>query len=308
MHLRQVDTPLLDIQKKLDVNDEQVEQLREAIEREEEILYERKTDSQIQKQIKELSAKAGAVGVPLTALYFSGSVVGLSASGITSGLAALGFGGLLGFSSMVTGVGAIVIGGVATYKGLKHITGMKELEDNTQRELMLQNILKNSHKSLNYLIEDVNYIAKRLADELEKSEQVSTMINKLKRQLGMVSQGADKLSSDIDYADKEAIIAKLPSKLDRSRFDELTSKATLQKFRDFIYKAYPEKLTEENNRSKIVYMLDTELTSEELEKARQILDKIGYFDIRSSSVATAKSKAKDMKQKFASRFKRHQGA
>ena len=56
----------------------------------ENILNERKNDSDIVKSMKEIGAKAGAVGVPLAAVYFSGSVIGMSAAGLTSGLATLG--------------------------------------------------------------------------------------------------------------------------------------------------------------------------------------------------------------------------
>ena len=76
------------------------------------ILNKRKNDSQIAKSFKDIAAKAGAVGVPLAAIYFSGSVVGFSAAGITSGLATMGLGGLLGFSGMVTGIGTVVLIGV----------------------------------------------------------------------------------------------------------------------------------------------------------------------------------------------------
>src|SRR5207237_5135809 len=38
----------------------------------------------------ELAKRLAAVGIPLSALYFSGSVIGFSAVGITSGLASIG--------------------------------------------------------------------------------------------------------------------------------------------------------------------------------------------------------------------------
>ena len=112
-------------------------------------------------------AKAGAVGVPIAAVYFSGSVVGLSAAGITSGLATLGMGGVLGFSSMVTGIGAAVLIGVVAYNGIKKVTGAKDLENNKQRELMIQTVIKNLQKTINYLIEDVNYISSELMQAIE---------------------------------------------------------------------------------------------------------------------------------------------
>lgn len=55
-----------------------------------------------------------AVGVPLGAVAVSGSVFGLSAAGMTSGLAALG----LGFG-MASGIGAVAVIGIGTYAGVK---------------------------------------------------------------------------------------------------------------------------------------------------------------------------------------------
>jgi hypothetical protein len=60
------------------------------------------------------AAGLAAVGVPLTAVYVSGSVIGLKAAGITSGLAALGLG--LG---MATGLGVVALLGAGVYFGVR---------------------------------------------------------------------------------------------------------------------------------------------------------------------------------------------
>ncbi|NLY45370.1 MAG: hypothetical protein GX053_05210, partial [Tissierella sp.] len=96
---------ILILQNLLEIDDQQMETINEAIINDEEILKMRKNDSEIEKAMKDIASKAAAVGVPLAAIYLSGSVVGVSAAGITSGLAALGMKGLLGFSSMFTGIG-----------------------------------------------------------------------------------------------------------------------------------------------------------------------------------------------------------
>ncbi len=69
--------------------------------------------------LKELSSRAASVGVPLSALYFAGSVVGFSAVGITSGLATLGSASglaLLGLNPMTAGIAALIIAGVSVKK------------------------------------------------------------------------------------------------------------------------------------------------------------------------------------------------
>ena len=89
---------------------EQIMKLADKIiEHEEAMIKGDMTASELEKGMKDIVAVAAATSVPVTALFFSGSVVGLSAAGITSGLAALGLGGVLGLSAMVTGIGAVVV-------------------------------------------------------------------------------------------------------------------------------------------------------------------------------------------------------
>ena len=64
----------------------------------------------------DVAATLVATGVPIGAVAVSGSVFGLSAAGITSGLAALGLG--LG---MVPGIGAAVGIGIGTYLGVRWV-------------------------------------------------------------------------------------------------------------------------------------------------------------------------------------------
>lgn len=73
-------------------------------------------DSYAAAAVKQAAAGLSAVGVPIAAVYFSGSVIGLSAAGITSGLAALGLG--LG---MVPGIGMAIIIGTGIYMGVTYL-------------------------------------------------------------------------------------------------------------------------------------------------------------------------------------------
>ena len=75
--------------------------------------------------MKELTAQAAAVGLPIAALNFAG-IAGFSAAGITSGLAALGSASGLAaavpfLNPMTAGVGALVLGGVAVKKGADYL-------------------------------------------------------------------------------------------------------------------------------------------------------------------------------------------
>ncbi len=84
---------------------------------------------------------AAAAGIPLLAVGLSGSVAGLSAAGMTSGLAALGMGGL-GLSAMATGIGAVAVLGVGTFAaakwGIDRVT--RRTEDRPDSRVYLSNI------------------------------------------------------------------------------------------------------------------------------------------------------------------------
>lgn len=275
---------------KLQVKYEQVEVINEAIINDEDIITKRKNDSEIEKGIKDLASKVGAVGVPLAAIYLSGSVVGVSAAGISSGLATLGLGGLLGFSSMFTGIGVAVLVGVGTYKGLRKITGIGDIENNKQRELMLQAIIINSQKSLNYLIEDVNEITRRLTEEISKGLQTKFKIEELTMILSMLSGGAQITSDRISYAEKEKIIANLPITLDEVRLKELTNTAKKTKLYDTVMSCYR---LEEKSNEKVEYKLDDSCTIDELSNLINIFETIEYNKLANASIASIKGSTKN---------------
>ncbi|WP_195945404.1 hypothetical protein [Paraclostridium bifermentans] len=284
------------IKDKLKIKDEEIDLMLDAIKNDEDIIKLRMNDSQIIKSFKELISKAGAIGVPMAAIYFSGSIVGLSAAGITSGLAALGMGGILGFSSMATGIGSLVVLGVFTYKGIKKATGINEIENNKQRELMLQAIIRNSQQALNYLIEDVNEITQQLISALEKEEMNSKKVKKLSLMIEMLSKGAKSTTNKINYAELEIIISKVPKTLDLVRLEELTNEPTKLKLREYVLNCYQEReLILNNEESKYEYVLKNELVINELEELSSIFNGIGYNNVKDAALASAKGFAKSIK-------------
>lgn len=78
------------------VSDDEIDLIIKAIDSDRKILNDDLTDDQITSMLKDVSAKAAAIGAPIAAIYLSGSVIGMSAAGITSGLSALGLGGAFG--------------------------------------------------------------------------------------------------------------------------------------------------------------------------------------------------------------------
>lgn len=141
------------------------------------------TAGELEKAAKEIVSVATAIGVPIVAIFFSGSVVGLSAAGITSGLAALGLGGLLGFSAMITGIGVLVFVGMLAYLGVRWVTGGKERELKKKHEHMVQEILKQHQRAIEALVEDISRTAVKLAEYVSKSDRNEERLIRLTEEL-----------------------------------------------------------------------------------------------------------------------------
>ena len=170
----------------LKVNNEQLAFLEETCVQDRKILEGKISDGQIVQIAKELAAKSTGVGVPITAVYLSGSVTGLSAAGITSGLATLGLGGVLGLSAMVTGVGTAVVGGVVIYRGTRWLMGRKGRIKSVRRELMLQEVLRMHQKAIANLAEDIAYFGDRLVELTRDVERNQLVIEKLAREMTLL--------------------------------------------------------------------------------------------------------------------------
>lgn len=175
------------------IENAQIEVIEQGIINDEKIMRGEVKDNQIIKNAKDLSAKAAAVGMPIAAIYMSGSVVGLSAAGLTSGLAALGLGGVLGLSSMVTGIGVVVLGGIGVYKGVQWLTGGNERSKTQKREFFIQEIIKNNQKTINNLAEDVNYYAEKVVEVALEQDINKERLNKLGKELSVFTQALKRL-------------------------------------------------------------------------------------------------------------------
>lgn len=152
----------------LGIGEEQLAVVEEAVEFDKQLFDGSVSSGELRKLAEGLASKAASVGVPIAAVYMSGSVVGLSAAGMTSGLAALGFGGLLGLSAMATGIGVAALIGVAAYRGVRWVVSENEDKRRAQRtqlrDLMLQEVLRNHQKAIAALGEDLAYFAQKVVD------------------------------------------------------------------------------------------------------------------------------------------------
>ncbi|EFI68813.1 hypothetical protein BFZC1_09605 [Lysinibacillus fusiformis ZC1] len=184
---------------------EKIDFIESVIINDEKLIDGQISEKEFEKNIKNFTASSIAVGVPIAAIYISGSVVGLSAAGITSGLAAFGFGGLLGFSSMVTGIGVLIVGGVAVYTGVKYLTGGKQRKINSKREKMIQEVIKIHQATINALIDDINYFTEELNRLSQNYEENALKIANLMAEMQLYKEALTKIkskSSDLELVVK----------------------------------------------------------------------------------------------------------
>ncbi|MCK4228115.1 hypothetical protein ACNPM1_06965 [Enterobacter pseudoroggenkampii] len=272
---------LQQVQPLLGVTDEEIELAVMAIQQDFKMLREDFSDDALKRSMKELTAKAGAVGVPLAAVYLSGSVIGMSAAGITSGLATLGLGGVLGFSSMATGIGVAVLLGVGAYKGIRHLTGANELDKSKRRELMLNEVIKQTQSTLSALINDLNYISGKFNDALDAHNRQGEKIQKLQKMMNALTGAADELNKKSNKMQNSALKLKCPIYLDEAKLSSLTREPIKKQFYDIVLSFYEECIVEEQHDGKTVEVKKSKIkedtATQQLEKLAAIFEGIGYF-------------------------------
>jgi uncharacterized tellurite resistance protein B-like protein len=138
-----------------------------------------------------------AVGIPIAAVGYSGSVVGLSAAGITSGLAALGLG-----AGMIPGIGVAILIGTVVFVGLNKLldTGNKRKKEQhrNERERKAQLAMENLQETINHLIERMARLQGDAVDAKANKEAIKLLNERLtklqqvlaRRKEATVAQGA----------------------------------------------------------------------------------------------------------------------
>ena len=275
--------------RKYKISQEQLELCKTTIEADRKIFDESIDDSDLEEGFRNVAGIAAGLGVPLTALYLSGSVMGLGAAGITSGLAALGFGGLFGFSGMVTGFGVAILVGIGAKKGVDLLTGQSEMDKRKRKEALLLAINKHLQKSINILMEDINSFTARLAEEIagradleEGLEEYEERMRRLVEQLRVLSKSGTHLSGESGSAELAAIRQMLPHQLNLTRLEAITSEPTTQEFRNIILQFYVEqKVTDSSGTETLVYVLRDDLTLDEASYLSELLKNLDYFSATS---------------------------
>ncbi len=248
--------------------------------------------------VKNLSAKAGAVGVPLGAVYLSGSVMGLSAAGMTSGLATLGMGGILGLSSMATGIGAVVIIGVVAYKGIKHLTDSGVDEGDKRREILLQEVIRQSQRTVNMVIEDINYLSKELSSALAEEHVTKEKLDKVVAKFSQYIRASKVIGEKAEQGEADKARLKSPEFLNVERLKALTQGHNKQKYFEQIKGFYQEVVLQEAKDGKIVDKKVLRLVhssdSMEMEQLGQAFELIGYNTFQGAAQGAIKGKLGEM--------------
>lgn len=271
------------------IEDQQLKFIKQVIDADNKIFDDNVDDEGLNSALSSLAATAGAVGVPLAALYFSGSVVGLSAAGISSGLAALGLGGLFGLSSMATGLGAMILIGLGANKGIKKLTGQDERDKRARKQALLFAVNRQLTKSINLLAEDVNTFTQELSKQIKKAqaleqdvfakEQVLSELLARIEALSTFSSGNELLVQDSRIVETKAYRQNLPINLDIEKLRAITDEPTKQQIFENILALYDQREVTEDGKVVTRYILKDDLICDEAEFLSTALDKLGYYDL-----------------------------
>lgn len=173
---------LKDVYKQLGVSKEQRDAIENFVRNAKDVADKGVDDNVAERTLKDAAAGLAATGVPIAAVYLSGSVIGLSAAGISSGLAALGLG--LG---MVPGIGIAILLGTAIFVGLRKVLGdskkAKEKQIAADRERKAQLVIKNLTESVNVLLKKINDLEEDAKANQEKLCELKSRLFALNQML-----------------------------------------------------------------------------------------------------------------------------
>lgn len=256
------------------ISEAEIDLAYDTVENDYKLLKEDLDDNAIKKNAKELSAKAAAAGAPLAAVYISGSVIGMSAAGITSGLATLGMG-----MGMTGGLAVIGVIGVLSYKGVKGLTGANELDKYKTRELMLHDVIKQTQKTVSLIIDDVNYIVQKLNETILNHNDQKEKIKKLTHMIAQFQGSLKNVDNKSNTYQNSANRLQSPRVLDNDRLKSLTSEPTKKPLYDFIFVNYETKMNKVGDETIEELTLKGDIETEVLDKMAKVFKALGYFDM-----------------------------
>ncbi|MCI1904690.1 MAG: zinc-ribbon domain-containing protein [Enterococcaceae bacterium] len=306
---------LVDALNVLDISDKQIDFMIRKLKSDEDIIEKRLDDNQVSELTNELAAVASGAGVSLGALAVTGAVIG-NGIGLYSGLAALAS----ATTATLLPLAAIAGTGFSVYKGVKYISGTSELEKSGIRISTLTAKIEQLRAANVYIIDDINWSINKISDFAAKMQESDQLNNELMDEMmemiaqsQSVAESGSLVEKDQEATQHEYLIANLPKKLDIEKYDELLAKDVNRVINDQFIKAVYLPIdigadgTPDDSADPVVQELDGLFINENsdleaLDKARQILENIGYFDTKSSAAAQGKVAAKKAKAGLKSFF------
>jgi len=209
-------------------------------------------------------------------------------------------GGMLGLSSMTTGIGVAVLLGVGAYTGMRKLTGADELTRSKRRELMLNEVIKQTQATISLLLVDINYITERLNQALLSQGAQDQQIKKLIHLMGQMTGAGAVLTDKSNSAQGSATRLRCAQFLDEAKLRILTREPTKAELGAFIRGYYEERTfkQDKDGQTSEVNRLTVKrgLSNRELEDLAKAFEAIGYFsmgDVLKNAAADAAGKAKD---------------
>lgn len=288
---------LIRMLKRLNMTDDQIKFTVRKLKAEKEILENRLTDNQIKEVAKELAAIAGGAGVSLGALAITGAVSGIGAS-VSSGLMALGF--TLSTGGLFLGLAAVTTAGYGMYKGVKYFSGTNESEKYGIRIQTLNDRISQLRIANSYIMEDINWLSNKSIKFAEKLKESNELSNELYQELEFIitqnqslADAGALIETEETFSEYELIFSSIPPTLNIGKYNELLNKNVNKVYADEIIKKAYIVTGDLDNQSEISDAhLREDIELDELKTVQNILDEIGYFDVKSASLAQGKSIAK----------------
>lgn len=182
--------------KAFEINDEQRDKMVDSVKKLR--ACDSSDESATEEIVKNVVSGLVGAGVPMGAIYMSGSIVGFSAAGITSGLAALGAGGVVfGLSAMASGLVVVLLVGTGMYASTKWLLGKARSKSETKKDKINERMAQRTIKNQVEMIAGLEEKLRELESDASLAKKNADAIHLLKNRLRVLSEVADRKSASL---------------------------------------------------------------------------------------------------------------
>ncbi|WP_238447044.1 hypothetical protein [Staphylococcus haemolyticus] len=265
------DEVLVRMLNRLNISDKQLKFIVRKIKEDKEIIESRMTDSEIKEVNKELAAVASGAGLVALGLLTSGGTVYLG-----------------------------IIAGFGVYRGIKYFSGTGEAEKFGIRIQTLNDRISQLRIANAYIIEDINWLSQKMIDFALKLRESNELSSELYKELELIinqnqslADAGSLIEDDESYSERELLLTTILESLDIGKYNELLAKNINKVYADEVIKNVYSINGDLDNQSEVNDVtLRENIELDELKAAHTVLEDIGYFDTKASSIAQSKSLAK----------------